>query len=114
MIDCKSIGARIRYHRTINKISQEELAFRTQMSRVHIGYIERGERAPSLESVINIANALNVSADELLLGNLLVAESRMSTEELDILNDCSTEECEILLKSMKGLKETIRAYRITK
>ena len=84
------------------------------MSRVHIGYIERGERAPSLESVINIANALNVSADELLVGNLLVAESRMSTEELDILNDCSTEECEILLKSMKGLKETIRAYRITK
>ena len=93
---------------------QEKLAFRTQMSRVHIGYIERGERAPSLESVINIANALNVSADELLVGNLLVAESRMSTEELDILNDCSTEECEILLKSMKGLKETIRAYRITK
>ena len=84
------------------------------MSRVHIGYIERGERAPSLESVINIANSLNVSADELLVGNLLVAESRMSTEELDILNDCSTEECEILLKSMKGLKETIRAYRITK
>ena len=84
------------------------------MSRVHIGYIGRGERAPSLESVINIANALNVSADELLVGNLLVAESRMSTEELDILNDCSTEECEILLKSMKGLKETIRAYRITK
>ena len=79
-----SIGARIRYHRTINEISQEELAFRTQMSRVHIGYIERGERAPSLESVINIANALNVSADELLVGNLLVSESRLSTEELDI------------------------------
>ena len=77
MIDIESIGSRVKYHRLRNKISQEELAELAQVSRVHISYLERGERIPSMESFINIANALNVSADELLANNLLVTGSNM-------------------------------------
>ena len=66
-----------------NKISQEELADLAHISRVHISYLERGERFPSLDSFINIANALNVSADELLADNLLVTGNNMNSEELD-------------------------------
>ena len=114
MIDYKSIGSRIRYHRTKNQISQEELAFQAELSRVHIGFIERGEKVPSLESIIKIANALSVSADELLAGNLLVSEASASADELDILDDCTAEECNILLQNMRHLKDVIRGYHITK
>ena len=54
MIDIESIGSRVKYHRIRNKISQEELADLAQVSRVHISYLERGERIPSMESFINI------------------------------------------------------------
>ena len=57
MIDIESIGSRVKYHRIRNKISQEELADLAQVSRVHISYLERGERIPSMESFINIAKA---------------------------------------------------------
>ena len=82
--------------------------------RVHISYLERGERIPSMESFINIANALNVSADELLANNLLVTGSNMNSEEQNILFDCSVNERQILLENMRKLKDILRSYHISK
>ena len=114
MIDIESIGSRVKYHRIRNKLSQEELADLAKVSRVYISYLERGERIPSMESFVNIANALNVSADELLADNLLVAAHNMDADELDILFDCSVNERQILLENMRSLKKTLRSYRISK
>ena len=114
MIDIENIGSRVKYHRLRNKITQEELAELAQVSRVHISYLERGERIPSMESFINIANALNVSADELLANNLLVTGSNMNSEEQNILFDCSVNERQILLENMRKLKDILRSYHISK
>lgn len=114
MMDCQSIGARVRHHRKQNGLSQEELAERTETSRVYISNIERGEAAPSLEVLLSIANALSVSADDLLAGNLLSANTDRTEEEMDILFDCSQEESRILLESMKAIKQVLRGYNITK
>lgn len=114
MIDYKSLGSRVKYHRLRNKMSQEDLADRVQMSRVHISYLERGERIPSMESFVNLANALNVSADELLAGSLLITGESMDTEGVAILSDCSFNERQILLQNMRELKDILRGYRITK
>jgi len=114
MLDCESIGARVRHHRMLNNMSQEELAERASTNRVHISNIERGEKTPSLEMIIGIANALYISADDLLAGNLLAANNDRMDEELDILYDCSQEESRILLASMRALKQIIRGYNISK
>ena len=50
------------------------MAEKAELSRVHISCIERGERVPSLAAVINIANALNVTVDELVSDNLFFSE----------------------------------------
>ena len=88
-MDCQSIGARVWYHRKQNGLSQEELADQAETSRVYISHIERGEVAPSLKVLVSIANVLNVSADDLLAGNLLSAHTTRTEEEIDILSDCS-------------------------
>lgn len=95
-------------------MSQETLAERIGTSRVYISNIERGESAPSLEMVISIANALNISADDLLAGNLTAVNAGGAEEEMDILFDCSQEESRILLESMRAIKQVIRGYNITK
>lgn len=113
MLDYEMIGLRIRYHRIRNKLSQENMAHQVNISRVHIGYIERGERAPSLKTLINIANVLEVSVDELIADNLLISDSKISADEMNILGDCTYEECSIILQSMISLKEILRKYRIS-
>ncbi len=114
MLDFESIGARIRHHRKRNGLSQEKLAEQADTSRVYISNIERGECAPSLEVILNIANALNVSADDLLEGNLLSSNADKTEDEIDILFDCTQEECHILLESMRAIKQILRGYDITK
>ena len=114
VIDIESIGSRVKYHRLRNKISQEELAELAQVSRVHISYLERGERIPSMESFINIANALNVSADELLANNLLVTGSNMNSEEQNILFDCSVNERQmrpLLISRLGSLRRSSAEHR---
>ena len=64
------IGKNIQTARVQKNMSRETLAELSGLSTNFIGNIERGEKAVSLESFISIANALGVSADE-LLGNIL-------------------------------------------
>ena len=45
---------------------QEDLAEKADLSVNYIGMLERGEKIPSLETFITIANSLGVSADMLL------------------------------------------------
>lgn len=64
------IGKNIQAARVQKNMSRETLAELSGLSANFIGNIERGEKAVSLESFINIANALGVSAD-VLLGDVL-------------------------------------------
>ena len=111
-VDYFSIGSRIRYFRTQHNISQEAMAEKCQLSRSHYGYIERGEKAPSLESLIRIANVLEIPSDELLVDNLTCSTSKRSGDDYYVLMDCTPEEETILIKNMKGLKEILRRYKI--
>ena len=61
-----TIGANIRKCRLAKKLRQEDLAEKTNLSVTYIGMIERGEKTPALETLINILNALGVSADVVL------------------------------------------------
>ncbi len=111
-IDNFSIGARIRFYRLQHSWTLTDLADKTQISKQQLGHIERGERGCSLESLIEIANAMKVPADELLVDNLLATNSKKDGDDYYILLDCTQEEATILIKNMKSLKETLRNYTI--
>ncbi|MFV0392914.1 MAG: helix-turn-helix domain-containing protein [Coprobacillaceae bacterium] len=62
-------GRKIKELRMIQKISQEELAFRCGLSKNYISDVERGRRNISLQSIEKIANGFNVSEKELFTFN---------------------------------------------
>ena len=66
-MELESIGRNIRKYRLMKKLRQEDLAERTNLTNNYIGAIERGEKIPSLETLIVIINALGVSADMVLV-----------------------------------------------
>jgi transcriptional regulator with XRE-family HTH domain len=59
-------GKRVRELRKERGLSQVELAAKVGIDRSYMGFLERGERNPSLEVIAKIAEALNVAPDELL------------------------------------------------
>lgn len=65
-MELESIGRNIRKHRLMKKLRQEDLAELANLTNNYIGAIERGEKIPSLETLIVIINALGVSADMIL------------------------------------------------
>ena len=61
-------GRRVTKYRRINRITQEDLAEKLGVSKKHISEIERGVTACSIDLLLDITSALNVSADYLLTG----------------------------------------------
>lgn len=59
----ESIGNNIRKFRLMKKIRQEDLAEKVGLSTNYVGAIERGEKIPSLDTLVAIINALDISAD---------------------------------------------------
>lgn len=59
-------GSRVRLLRQHQNLSQEELAQRAGIDRTYVGGVERGERNLSLLNVKRLADALGVTARDLL------------------------------------------------
>lgn len=68
MFTLKEFGNRISMLRKLQNLTQDELAERIHVSKDHISRIERGIRACSLESLIDLAQELHTSTDYLLTG----------------------------------------------
>lgn len=66
-MDTKAVGQRIKAKREQKHLTQENLAELIDVSPNHISVIERGVKIPRLDTFVAIANALAVSADELLV-----------------------------------------------
>jgi transcriptional regulator with XRE-family HTH domain len=65
-IDHVKFGKRMKELRVQHGMTQQALADKISVDRSYLGFLERGERNPSLEVIIKISKALEVKADELL------------------------------------------------
>ena len=107
-IDYHAIGQRIRMYRKEHKLSQELLSERADVTPAHLSHIERGNTKPSLPTLIRIANALDISIDDLLCDN--VEKSRhVRVKDVDrLLNDCSPQEIKALTEILISAKNALR------
>lgn len=63
----RKIGTAIARARLTRDWTQEQFAEALDISTNHVGMLERGQRFPSIPMIIQIATALGLSLDELLL-----------------------------------------------
>ena len=60
------LGARIRKKRRELGLSQEMLAEKASLTKAHISHIENSYSKPSVQTLFQIAHALDITANELL------------------------------------------------
>lgn len=71
-----SIGAAVRKHREILRLSQEELGERAGLDRTYISQVERSTRNPTMLSLQRIAHGLGIELDVLVASARDIAAGR--------------------------------------
>ncbi len=91
-----------------NKLSQEELYEMINSSPQYISLIETARKKPSLEMLIRIANALQVSIDQLIAENLTTNQIRYDAELSRILKGCSNYERRVILDIATAIRYSLK------
>jgi len=105
------IGKRIKNIRVTKGLTQSALAEVSGVSNQTISYIETGTKCPNLETIVALANALSVTADEMLGENLLISRTTgafADHEIAEIFQNCSAYERRILIDNARQLKRLLR------
>ena len=109
----RQLGEYIRLQRQMADLSLRQMAELTRVSNAYLSQIERGLHQPSLRVLRSIAQALNVSAETLLLQAGLIESadgsgelSKRTNTEAVIMNDpdLTSEERDALLRVYRSFR----------
>lgn len=102
-MNMETIGANLRKARINKKLRQEDLAEKANLSTNYIGAIERGEKIPALETLINIMNILNVSSNVILCDVVKAdydVKASLISEKIDSLSNENQENVYAVIETM--------------
>ncbi|MBQ7974236.1 MAG: helix-turn-helix transcriptional regulator [Clostridia bacterium] len=103
----KLLGMNIRKRRKEKNYTLEQLAEKLNVSTTFIGQIERAKGKPSLETLVKIANVLEISPDSLLFGDLNTqsGNNHFTKKITELTENFSSKDKELLLKNIEIINE---------
>lgn len=107
-VDYRAIGARVRKYRLLHNMTQEQLSELANLTPAHLSHIETANTKVSLPSLLQIANVLDVTLDDLVCGSLTHTK-HVAIKEMDhLLMDCSDAEMQALVTIVEASKRALR------
>lgn len=103
-MDYYGIGQRIRKYRKAVGLSQEELADRVGISTTHMSHIETANTKLSLQVLVAISEALEVTTDSLIYEMPQLNKTALAKEVVDIIDSSSSREATILKDVMREMR----------
>ena len=111
-MDLKAVGQRIKSAREAKNFTQEELAALVNLSPTHVSVIERGLKVTKLDTFVAIANALDVSADTLLIDVVAHSVTGVTNELTEKIEKLPIkEQKKIIKRELSRLREEAEAGR---
>lgn len=107
-LNYKAIGKRIKIARIRVDITQEKLAELVDLSPSHMSNIETGTTKVSLTTIVNIANALSVTVDDLLCDSIVRAKPQFENDIKLLLDSCDDYEIRIVKDLLTAIVTTLR------
>lgn len=106
MLNLKEIGNRIKKYRKQKGFTQAQLAEIIDISTIHMSHLETGSVAMSLECMIKVCNALEVSPDDLLIGEFELNNNATIKQLAEITKNLSSDENKLLIDFALLLEKT--------
>ena len=107
-LDYKSLGKRVKIARIRAELTQEKLAEAVELSPTHLSNIETGTTRVSLQTMVHLANALGVTADDLLCDSVTHTRLPLENDIAELLGDCDDREIRILRDLLAAAKDSLR------
>ena len=107
-LDYKAIGKRIKIARIKADMKQEHLAEKSGLSPTHVSNVETGTTKVSLSAIVSLANALGVTADDLLCDSVVHARVQFERDIAELLEDCDPYEIRMVKDMTEALIMTLR------
>ena len=107
-VNYAALGEKIRQKRASTGLSQDAVSEKVGLSESFYGHIERGTKVLSVESLIKIADYLDLSLDFLLMDSKPIrdGDKQLQTELDNIFRDKSPSQRDCLLKILKILSDS--------
>ena len=107
-MDYQQIGQQIRAVRLRRKMPQAQLAEAADLSVPYISHVERGKKRVSLDALLRISRALDVTVDQLLSGTQPQDKDAYLPEIGELFEDCTIQKRRILRDVAAAVKESLR------
>ena len=107
-MDQKALGSNIHKYRVQKGLTQEEAAEKCNLSSNYFRQIELGNKVPRLETFLRIAEALEVSTELLLVGNVSWTAKIKSNELYQKLESLEQNQQRFVLETVDALVEGLK------
>ncbi len=105
-INIKEMGKYIKHYRLQKALTQEKLADKTGLSLQYIGNIERGATTSSMETIIKICYALNITPNQLFIPASKFSKSALIQQISEMLEDSSENEIRHITKYIEFIQNS--------
>ncbi len=110
----EKMGRRIAEIRKDKGYTQEFVAEKADISLQYYSRIERGKNKPTIDTLVNILNTLECTADEVLCDSINSDIKFINAELNVLLENCSSAEAEIITEQVYALKKFIENVKMLK
>jgi transcriptional regulator with XRE-family HTH domain len=108
LIDYTLLGERIAKARKERNISQARLSEKADMSNNYLSNVENSRSIPSLETLVKLCAALDVTPNDLLLGVSTQSKDYAGSDIFESLSQCTAQE----KRYIKGFIKVLIAERL--
>ena len=110
-VDYVLLGERIKFWRQQKNLTQEQLAEKVGVTPGFISLIEIGKRRVSLESLLSICTEVEITLNELLVGNQIPQPSDYNTEFSELISKLDEADRQLMFEITKAVCKTIKKNR---
>ena len=107
-LDMDKFGERVRCFRVQREMTVEELAEKSGIKANYLSLIECGAKKPSCETLIQLLNALEVSADAVLMDSLVDSNEQKARYLHALTEQLSPQDRKYVLDSAEAIAESLK------
>ena len=102
------LGERIKFWRQYRNFTQEKLAEKVELTPGFISLIETGKKRASLETLIRVCKELEITLNDLLVGNQITQPNDYSIEFSELISNLNESERNLIFEIIEAICKALK------